>query len=109
MKKKEALKRWAGLKPNQKVNPSVVPYKHEGSTFDQDGIRLTGSQEFIDSVLSHLKSYLELENGETRLSISYAQATDRHTKEKLDSYQCYVQVHERGPQAQMANAFMRGA
>lgn len=106
MRKKELLSHWEAIKPNQEIKPAVVPYKHEGSTFDQDGIRLTGSQKFIDSVLSHLKPLLQHENGTTRLQVSHSQATDRHTGAKLDSFKCYIQVHQRGRQAQICNTIM---
>jgi hypothetical protein len=105
MKKEQALKHWAALPANQPVKPAVVPYKHKGSTYGQDGIRITGSPAFIDSVLSRLKELLAHENAETRLQLSYAEATDKETGAKTGSYSCYVQVHERGGEAQMVNAY----
>ena len=54
MRKKDILSHWRGLAPNQPIQPAVVPYRHEGTTYGQDGIRLTGSPEFIDAVLSRL-------------------------------------------------------
>jgi hypothetical protein len=105
MKKAEFLKHWQSLKPCQPIDPKPVPYEHEGSTFDQDGIRLTGSRRFIDSVLSHLKPLLSREDGETRLQVVYQQAKDKDTGAALDSWTCYVQVHERGEEAKMVNAY----
>ena len=103
MKKAQFLDHWQGIESDQKINISPVTYKHEGSTYDEDGIRLTGSREFIDSVLSRLKDLLNHENGSTRLQVVYKESTNRHTQELLDSYNCYIQVHERGGQAKMAN------
>ena len=108
MKKAEFLNHWNGIKPNQTVKPCVVPYKHQGSTFAEDGIRLTGSKQFIDSILSRLKDLLQYENCETRLQLNYQQATDRHTDRKLDSYCCYVQVHGRGRESIMTNLMLGG-
>jgi len=108
MKKAEVLAHWAKLKPNQEVKPDAVPYKHKGSTFDECGIRITGTQEFIDSVLSRLKDLLPYEGGDTRLQVVYAPAKDRKTQKPTGSYTCYVQVHERGPEAKMMNAFLAG-
>jgi hypothetical protein len=107
MKKDEFLKYWKEIERDQELKPCSIPYKHEGSTFDCDGVRILGSKEFIESVLSRLKPLLSHENDYTRLGVSYTQAT---TKEGilLDSYKCYVQVHERGHQAQMCNLFVRG-
>lgn len=96
MRKKEFLKHWRKIPQNQTITPTPIEYGHTGSTFDQDGIRITGSKEYIDSVLSRLKGLLDYEGAETRLHISYSQATDRHTSEPLNSYKCYIQVHERG-------------
>ena len=104
MRKAEMLNHWQGIEPNQDININMVPYKHRGSTYDQDGIRLTGSMEFIDSVLSQLKSLLQYENGSTRLQVVYKQSTDRKTQEPIDGYNCYIQVHERGREAQIVNA-----
>ncbi len=105
MKKKEFLEHWSNIESDQDINPLPVAYKHKGSTFDQDSIRITGSMEFIDSVLSRIKTYLRFENGSTRLGVSMTEATDRDSGSKLGTYKCYIQVHERGPQAQMMNAF----
>ena len=96
MTKAQFLHHWSKVTPNQAVKPAVVPYKHEGTTFDQDGIRITGSREFIDSVLSKLKELLQYENSSTRLQASYQQSTCKETGLKLDAFKCYIQVHRRG-------------
>jgi hypothetical protein len=104
MQKAEFIAHWEGIEADQDVRPCAVPYKHEGSTYAEDGIRVTGSREFIDSVLSRLKGLLELENGETRLQVVYKESLDRVTGRPLgDSFNCYVQVHKRGGQSIMAN------
>jgi hypothetical protein len=105
MKKSEFLKHWIDLPADQKIAPAVVPYKHKGTTFDEDGIRITGSLKFIDSVLSRLKDLLNYENGETRLQVLYQETKDKKTGQPTGSHSCYVQVHERGDEAKMANAF----
>jgi len=109
MKKAEVLAHWAKLEPNQAVKPEPVPYKHKGSTYDECGIRITGTRKFIDSVLSRLKDLLPYEGGETRLQVVYAEAKDRQTGKPTGSWTAYVQVHERGPEAKMMNAFLAGA
>lgn len=106
LKKKEFLAYWAELKPGQKIKPRPVPYKHKGSTFDQDGIRITGSRQFVDSVLSNLQQLLIHEGPLTRLQVNYRQATDRDTGRPLDSWTAYIQVHNRGGEAQMVNLFI---
>jgi hypothetical protein len=105
LSKKAFLEHWRGMKRKRKLAPEPVPYKHEGSTFAHDGIRITGSRKFIDAILSRLTELLEYENGETRLDLNYQQATDRETGRPLDSWSCYIKVHERGDEAKMVNAF----
>ena len=108
MRKKAMLEHWRGLTPNRTLTPCPVAYKHEGSTYAEDGIRITGSPQWIDSVLSRLQDLLAYENGTTRLQVVYKQSTDRNTQQAMDSYNCYIQVHERGGEAQHMNAFIEG-
>jgi len=104
VKKKEILAHWRAITPRQPLTPGVVPYKHEGSTYTEDGVRITGTQAWIDSVLSRLTELLAHENGTTRLQVSYQESTDKVNRQPTGSFCCYVQVHERGGEAQMANA-----
>jgi hypothetical protein len=103
MKKAEFLNHWTSIPANQDILPTPVPYKHKGSTYDEDGIRITGSKAFIDSVLSHLKQILAYESNTTRLQIVFKETVDRETGIETGKYNCYVQVHERGGQAAMMN------
>jgi hypothetical protein len=108
MKKDEILEHWKHLEPNQPIKVTPVPYKHQGSTYAEDGIRITGTKEFIDSVLSCLKPLLAYEGVKTRLQVIYQESKDRETGSSLGSYNCYVQVHTRGQEAQMMGAFLEG-
>lgn len=96
MEKKPFLQHWAGLRPNRKLHPRPVRYAHEGSTYGEDGIRITGSRTFVDSVLSRLKDLLQYESDETRLQVVYKRSTDRESGRTISSYNCYLQVHARG-------------
>jgi hypothetical protein len=96
MEKKPFLKHWSKLKANQKLDPTPVRYAHEGSTYAEDGIRITGSRAFVDSVLSRLKELLQYEGDETRLQVVYKRSTDRESGRTISSYNCYLQVHARG-------------
>ncbi len=96
MEKKPFLKHWEKLRANQKLAPKPVRYPHEGSTYAEDGIRITGSKVFVDSVLSRLKDLLKFENDGTRLQAVYKKSMDRESGKTLTSYNCYVQVHARG-------------
>ncbi len=96
MEKKAFLKHWSGIRANQKLRPKAVLYRHAGSTYAEDGVRITGSKVFVDSVLSRLKDFLTYEGDGTRLQTVYKRSTDRDSGKTLTSYNCYVQVHERG-------------
>jgi hypothetical protein len=104
MKKAEILSHWKSLSHRLALMPRPVSYRHQGSTYDQDGIRVTGSRAFIDAVLSRLTDLLTFENGRTRLQVSYQPATDKESGRPLGSWSCYVQVHERGVQACKSDA-----
>lgn len=112
LKKSAFLTYWRKLKPNQKIKPAPVPYKHAGSTYGEDGIRITGSREFVDSVLSRLQDLLEYESDTTRLSVTYAEQTGRtrdkdgkpiFSKDGTGQWSCYIKVAERGIEAQVMN------
>ncbi len=96
MEKEPFLKHWSKLRPNQKLSPKPVRYTHEGSTYAEDGVRITGSKAFVDSVLSRLKDLLQYEGEETRLQVVYKKSMDRECGKTLTSYNCYIQVHARG-------------
>lgn len=104
LSKAEFLDYWAALPADQPVKPRPVAYKHSGSTYAEDSIRITGTRAFIDSVISRLQDLLVNENGFNRLQVVYQQTTDKETGRPIDAWNCYIQVHERGGQAQMVNA-----
>lgn len=96
MQKTDILAHWQNLPDNQNVRPEPIAYDHVGSAYNEDSIRITGSRQFIDQVLSRLKGVLAFENEDTRLQVNYQESADRMTKEKTGTWNCYVQVHERG-------------
>lgn len=104
MHKSQLLDHWRKLEPNQPVAPEPIPYGHEGSTYGADSIRVTGSPEFVDAVLSRFQDLLAHENGRTRLQVSYQRVKPRDDK-PANGYAdggrvaAYVQVMDRGPQS----------
>lgn len=109
MQKKEFLEHLKALadKVASKLKFTPVQYGHKGSTYDECGIRITGSPEFIDSVLLKLgpAELLSHENLNTRLQVTYTEAKDRKTGDSLGTYVCYLQVWQRGEEAKAVNAF----
>lgn len=109
-----ALLKWRALDPGQDPLPLMrpIPYKSAGSKYGCDGVRIDGSPEFVDAVLSCLKSLIDGENGLTRLELSRREVEpvtingDRKSFENArpGNEVCYVRLHERGRDAQMVNA-----
>ena len=102
LNKRDALQHWAGLQPADPApHMEVIPYKTTGSKYGYSGIRIDGTREFIDAVLSNLKTLIGHENGLSRLELNYTEVTDRDTGVPTGNWVCYIRVHERGRQAQM--------
>jgi len=95
-KKQEIQGFWSGLSPNLPLKLEPISYDIKGSTILQDGIRITGSKEFIASVLSRLKEFLYYENPNSKLVISYRQQAKSLIQGNRDSYLFYLQVKSRG-------------
>jgi hypothetical protein len=115
--KQAILDHWDSLDPDQSLAITPIDSKHKGSTYTEDGIRLTGSKEFIDSILARLKGFLEYDGNGCRLEPTYIQTVERVeetvqvkdeetgkivTKKKLvpgnltGSYAFYLRVKSRG-------------
>ena len=108
MRKDEALRHWRDLPEQPVKSPDPIEYKHRGTTYGADGIRIEGTRDFIDSVLANLKPLLDSENSHTRLALNYQQVTAREGKPNdfHGNWVCYVKVHERGHEAQRFNAYI---
>ncbi len=100
--KEDFIALWEHLEPNQVIEPDAIHYKHEGSTIDEDGIRICGTIKFIQQVLSNLTQMLRFDNQKVRLSIACGQITDRETGKVIKGkFRCSIQVHERGRYAKI--------
>lgn len=94
--KEEILQFWKSLPANQSIAIKPIEYEHEGSTIQEDGIRITGSKEFIASVLSRLKDFLPFENPNTKLMLAYRQSPRSFLPGGKNSYIFYIQIMDRG-------------
>ena len=112
--KKEAMQQWDSLDPGQ--DPLAVmrpiPYKATGSKYGADAVRITGSPEFVDAVLSNLKTIMDGENHVTRLSFSRAEVkpteingeTKQFENASAGAQAVYIQLHMRGHEGVIASA-----
>jgi len=94
--KEQIMSYWKNLRSDTPLSLNPIPYGHTGSTYGKDGIRLTGSQHFISSVLPRLKEFLQFENPNTKLQIVYRQ-TENPKNPAETSFAFYLQSKERGP------------
>lgn len=96
--KEEIIAFWKNLRPDIPIQMKPVAYDHTGTTYSEDGIRLTGSKEFISSVLPRLKEFLNFETPTTKLQVVYRE-TDSPANvfgQNKTSFVFYIQTKERG-------------
>jgi len=95
--KKDLISHWMSLPPNLPVGKvRSIPPKYKGPTFTFDGVRITGSSNFINAALSRLKDLLTFESGATSLQALYKQQIDKKTGHPIpESYVFYTQIKER--------------
>jgi hypothetical protein len=95
--KDEILQFWTALPPTMPIQPyKIVPTDYKGSTYQYDGIRITGTQQFINSVVSRMKDLINYDQGQTKLHLLYRQQVDKDTKQPVpNSFVFYVQARER--------------
>jgi hypothetical protein len=97
-KKSEILDWWTKLRPDQPIMPNPIPSDREGSTYGQDGIRVTGSMEFISSVMSRFKDFAYQENPSTKLRLVFRQVEDKYTQSPDQSrFVFYANAAQRAP------------
>ena len=97
-KRADVLRFWRSLKPNLPIVPTPVSKNHKGTRFDQDGIRVTGSPDFINGVISRLKDMLQYyDNPSTKLDVEYRQIeTKQGQPHARPIYVFYIHVIEAG-------------
>jgi len=106
VKKSETLAKWKALAENQNPLPLMrpIPYRTQGSRYGCCGIRIDGSPEFVDAVLSCLKALLPGENALTRLELARSTVKSDGVRQFLNGSGgevCYIRLHERGGEAQV--------
>ena len=91
-KKEDIIEYWEKLNPS-KIIVDPINKDHKGSTFSEDGIRITGEPKFIYSVLSHLKEFLNFEDEKTSLIVKFKETKNKNSKKPFKkSYSFYIQV-----------------
>ena len=97
--KDEIVAYWKNLRPDTPIFMKAIPYSHKGSTYGEDGMRLTGSPQFIASVIGRLKDILNFETPSSKLAITYRQTespSQQAMGQSKTSYVFYVAARQRG-------------
>ena len=109
MTKKEALNHWRGMPAN--LDPmqhmDAIPYKTTGSRYGACGVRIDGNPDFVDAVLSCLKSMLAGESVHTRLELARREVQNDFKATPnagRGAEVCYIRLHERGNEGKIAVA-----
>jgi hypothetical protein len=91
-KKDDVIRLWNATKPDAPLSAEPVLPLHKGNRFDQDGVRITGSSSFINSVLGKLKQFLfYVDHPSLDLDVKYRQVQKRNLSDR-SSYACYINV-----------------
>mgnify|MGYP004448570747 FL=1 len=116
-KKHEVLQDWKQLQDNQDPleHMAPIPYKSTGSKYGACGIRIDGTPEFIDAVLSNLKSLINGENQVTRLELARSEVkpttingeTKSFVNKSLNAEVCYIRLHIRGSEGAIVQGLMK--
>jgi len=94
-KKSDIMTFWRSLAPNMPLQLKSIDNTHKGSTLQQDTLRITGSKEFITTVLSRLKDFISYENVNTKLVLDYRQNAKSLKPGEKNSYLFYLNVRNR--------------
>ena len=96
-KRSLVLTHWQSLNPNSFIKITPKPHNHYGTSMDEDTIRITGSREFIDGVISRLKDIISYESNETELQIKYEPLNYKHAGGMEPNYIFGLSVRYKDP------------
>lgn len=99
-KKDDIVRLWNTLRPYLPIQPQPIPLHHTGTRYDDDGLRITGSPTFINSILSRVKDFLKYDaTPGLELDIEYKQIQTKHgTLYGGPRYVCYIHVVQKKPE-----------
>ncbi len=92
--KSEILKFWRSLE-DRPIVPTPIPISHRGSSYTQDALRITGSGDFINSILCKIKDFLKYETPTIELDVEYRQIKDKYERSIPGRYVCYIRLREK--------------
>jgi len=84
MTKEEIIDHWKALDENQELAMAPIPADISARRYVHDAITLTGSKEFIDSILSRIKDLMDYESETSNLHLVYMERKDKIDGNELD-------------------------
>jgi hypothetical protein len=99
-KRDDVLQMWQTIRPYMPIHAEPVPIDHFGTRYRYDGIRITGTASFINSILSRLKDFLKYESRPgIVLDVEYEQIKSKENEPvDVPRYVCYIHVMEEPPE-----------
>lgn len=100
-KKADVINFWQQIRPGMPLDVQPVEKGHLGTRFSEDGIRITGSPSFINSVLSRLKDFLQYNSTPgMKLDVEYREVQGKSGGDPGKKvYVFYVHVLQDQPEA----------
>lgn len=97
-KKPEIMQMWQNLRPDVPIymTPMSKEKGLDGQSYGEDGIRITGSYQFISSVLGRIKDLMAYENPQTKLRLIFRGIDKMHGGGNQNTFVFYVNVENRG-------------
>lgn len=100
-KKPEILQMWRNLRPDTPIiiQPMAdTPSLTHKSSYSEDGIRITGSYQFISSIMARLKEIIGYENPQTKLRLVFRGIDKKDARPDRQSFVFYVNLESRARQ-----------
>lgn len=96
-KKPEIMQMWQNLRPDMPIlmTPMVGSGLGGTSSYGEDGIRVTGSWQFISSVIGRFKDIMNYENPTTKLRLVFKGVDKSRGRADRESFVFYVNADPR--------------
>lgn len=95
-KKDDIIRMWRNLRSDLPILITPMDTDDDKDSYGEDGIRLTGSYEFISSILARLKELIGRENPQTKLRLVFRGVDSEHdARPDRPSYVFYLNVERR--------------
>jgi len=96
-KKPEILQLWKTLRPDHPIYMTPMTKKATGGnhSYGEDGVRITGSWNFISSILGRIKEIIAYENPSSKLRLVFRGVDKEKGNPNKVSYVFYVNMENR--------------